>query len=759
MKINSLKIHNFKIFDDVEIDFRENTANVFCGKNGFGKTSVFDALELLFTGRIKRYADWVENCHNAQLHFDTGKPLVHDESTEDDVYITAEIEFSEGVFCITRKEVWSNIHNPLNFDHIFNDIYCVRRGSEVREHIPQEFQSVASTYNILNYQSQEQATDFLKSKEEDRTSAISILFQTMVYDDMINKLTKTRRTLDGISRDYEGRYKTIQDDIDKITKHFVFQDSHIAQNEYLRLFAKDGIEWDKENPSISISEVEAVIAKDGELDKLHYYLHHREEYRLYRINKSVEYSFANDLHNIVAYLLKGKSQERQIKEYADYNLLFADKYAALSLENIGKISIKASPLLSEYIEEGVITNLEERRQTIVRTISSCDKLQNAYSRILQSRNVMASSIPVLDASDCTLCGHSYQSKEELLKTIENYDEVLKEHTKKIGEIVSVMFDDFKKIFFSKIIQPLERYFAEKGITNDYYQQYILCKRQENDKYVAAIINKVGNDVDVHKSIENVKNDIQAIMMSWKKDVDSKLEVETLKSIHSRYSKYIGDGITDEMIEAKRQYLISICSKQGAKYLQSKDIEKKKIEVVAKAAKKKSKYLQDILARVKNQRSEYVKQVISDIEILFYIYSGRIMQDSFYGRGIFMKMFTSARERQRLIFVSGKYDSQVDVLYNMSSGQLVSIAIAFLLSLNKLYDNSKFLAIDDPVQTIDDINFWGLIETIRHEFYGYNLFVSTHEDNYASLLRYKLENLGVRTKAYDMKNINYRQHQQ
>ena len=96
---------------------------------------------------------------------------------------------------------------------------------------------------------------------------------------------------------------------------------------------------------------------------------------------------------------------------------------------------------------------------------------------------------------------------------------------------------------------------------------------------------------------------------------------------------------------------------------------------------------------------------------------------------------------------------------MSSGQLVSIAIAFLLSLNKLYDNSKFLAIDDPVQTIDDINFWGLIETIRHEFYGYNLFVSTHEDNYASLLRYKLENLGVRTKAYDMKNINYRQHQQ
>lgn len=757
MKINSLRIHNFKIFDDVEIIFRENTSNVFCGKNGFGKTSVFDALELLFTGRIKRYADWVENCHNAQLHFDSGKPLVHNEKTNDDVYITAEIEFAEGVFCITRKEKTANIDNPLKFENIFNDISCVRRGSENPENIPEEFMSVASTYNILNYQSQEQATDFLKSKEEDRTSVISILFQTKAYDDVISKFTKARKTLDNISRDYEDKHKAIQDDINKVTKHFIFQDNHIAQSKYQRLFAKDGIEWDKEIPSTSISDIEAVIVKDGELDKLQYYLHHRKEYRQYRINKRVEYSITNNLHNVVAYLLKGKSQERQIKEYTVYKLLFADKYSVLSLENINETSITASAFLSGYIEDGVVEELEKRKQLIVRTIYSCSKLQNAYSKILQSRNVISSSIPVLDVSICPLCGHSYQSKGELLKTIEDYDEVLKEHTKKIGENVSVMFDDFKKIFFSKIIQPLERYFAENGITEDYYQQYKLFKRQENNKYVFAILNKVEKDVDSHKSVEDLKNDIQTILKSWVKYVDPKLKVETLDSIYSRYSKYIGDGITDEIIEAKRQYLISICSRQGAKYLQSKKEEKKNVEKVVKVASKKSKDLQDILTKVKNQRSEYIKKVITDIEILFYIYSGRIMQDSFYGRGIFMKMFTSARAKQRLIFVSGKYDSQVDVLYNMSSGQLVSIAIAFLLSLNKLYDKSKFLAIDDPIQTIDDINFWGLIETIRHEFYGYNLFVSTHEDNYASLLRYKLENLGVQTKAYDMKNINYKQH--
>ena len=336
----------------------------------------------------------------------------------------------------------------MKFENIFNDISCVRRGSESPENIPEEFMSVASTYNILNYQSQEQATDFLKSKEEDRTSIISILFQTKAYDDVINKLTKAGKTLDNISRDYEGKHKAIQDDINKITKHFIFQDNHIAQSKYQRLFAKDGIEWDKEIPSTSISDIEAVIAKDEELDKLQYYLHHRKEYRQYRINKSVEYSITNNLHNVVAYLLKGKSQERQIKEYADYKQFFADKYSVLSLDNINEISITASYFLSGYIEDGVVEELEKRKQLIVRTIYSCSKLQNAYSKILQSRNVISSSIPVLDVSSCPLCGHSYQSKGELLKSIEDYDEVLKEHTKKIGENVSVMFDDFKKIFFS-----------------------------------------------------------------------------------------------------------------------------------------------------------------------------------------------------------------------------------------------------------------------------------------------------------------------
>ena len=106
-------------------------------------------------------------------------------------------------------------------------------------------------------------------------------------------------------------------------------------------------------------------------------------------------------------------------------------------------------------------------------------------------------------------------------------------------------------------------------------------------------------------------------------------------------------------------------------------------------------------------------------------------------------------KKRILFVAGSYKSDVDALYNMSSGQLVSLSIAFLLALNKLYAHSPILAIDDPVQTIDDINLWGLIETLRHDFNKHFLLLSTHEQDYSQLLTNKFQKWGIRTNLIDM----------
>ena len=115
-----------------------------------------------------------------------------------------------------------------------------------------------------------------------------------------------------------------------------------------------------------------------------------------------------------------------------------------------------------------------------------------------------------------------------------------------------------------------------------------------------------------------------------------------------------------------------------------------------------------------------------------------MQDNFYGRGLFMKY---SPDQKRVLFVT-EYKSDVDVLYNLSSGQLVAVIFAFILSLNQLYSKVNLLAIDDPIQTIDDINVWGFTETLRHSFSDLFLLLSTHEEQYSSLIRYKFDKKGM-----------------
>ena len=56
VNLHRITIKNFKIFDsnDFTINFSQNNLTILDGPNGYGKTSVFDAIELGLTGNISR---------------------------------------------------------------------------------------------------------------------------------------------------------------------------------------------------------------------------------------------------------------------------------------------------------------------------------------------------------------------------------------------------------------------------------------------------------------------------------------------------------------------------------------------------------------------------------------------------------------------------------------------------------------------------------------------------------------------------------
>lgn len=106
------------------------------------------------------------------------------------------------------------------------------------------------------------------------------------------------------------------------------------------------------------------------------------------------------------------------------------------------------------------------------------------------------------------------------------------------------------------------------------------------------------------------------------------------------------------------------------------------------------------------------------------------------------------------FVNSPQDNQ-DILYSMSSGQLSAVALSFLLCMNQAYGAHKacsILLIDDPVQTIDDVNMVGLVDILRYGFGDRQIFISTHEQSFEWFLRYRYSKAGKNVKIFNMKDI-------
>ncbi|MBL2515882.1 chromosome segregation protein SMC, partial [Klebsiella pneumoniae] len=144
--------------------------------------------------------------------------------------------------------------------------------------------------------------------------------------------------------------------------------------------------------------------------------------------------------------------------------------------------------------------------------------------------------------------------------------------------------------------------------------------------------------------------------------------------------------------------------------------------------------------------DYSKKTIADIELTFHIYSGRLIQN--YQRGL--GLFIDEGNGDRLRFCTAE-KSEHDATMSMSSGQLSALSLAFFLSLNKVYAKSPLVLIDDPAQSLDEINIASLSDLLRCELSNRQLILSSHEDNISSYLRFRFMRAGLSQKPFNMQS--------
>lgn len=256
VKIKKILLYNFKNFrHETVIDFSDNIT-FLVGPNGFGKTTIFDAIELGLTGDISRIN---QNIPVTGENIKYNKPFFQNDIS-DPVIIKLWLEKSNGNQLVLVRKLINNrpdggiLYAPKrsigqfklfrqeeatdeNFSRVDNDIKL----SEIDQTTIDNFLEIngeyklAKIFNLFNYIQQEETTFFLKKSEKDRSNDLSFLVKTDEIEDRISKIEKVNKAInDNLESLTEQQEKLTQQELDNIP--------------YQRLFNQQVFQFDKESP-------------------------------------------------------------------------------------------------------------------------------------------------------------------------------------------------------------------------------------------------------------------------------------------------------------------------------------------------------------------------------------------------------------------------------------------------------------------------------------------------------------------------------
>lgn len=394
-------------------------------------------------------------------------------------------------------------------------------------------------------------------------------------------------------------------------------------------------------------------------------------------------------------------------------------------------------------------------------VENSNSIELAYNDLKSARDLFVSKYSSEhishDDASCPACGYDWKSYDELLRHMESQKLALETLVDINGEALKRNIERFESKFLGPICRIIIEHAAIHKDSID-YKKKIASLREEQVSYLRKLVraylsygvdltpfycttfnlqeslgvNKIGEVVSaLYRVVDHdaIDEDFQEIFEQvFLEDDNSALSLEL-------------DSIDRKISYVKAAYNISI-------YSDIKD--KEKSYGVAEDTYKKAIYMDKALNKLRDIYNEnlnsYVASIAKGIEVLFHIYSGRLLQNFQSGLGIFIETDgknLSFRENPKKLH---------DVIFSMSSGQLSSLVLSFTLALNKRYARNAILLIDDPVQTLDDINVAGFVDLLRAEFSDRQIILSTHEDEMSAYMQYKFKKYNLDAEGLDFKKV-------
>lgn len=771
IKLKKVTLENFKIFDGnaYSINFNDNNLILLDGPNGYGKTSVFDAIELGLTGNISRLTS-LENRQNP-----TDVVVAHNGANE--VEVTLEFDDDEGKTKVFRRKLKSKIPNSSKKISKFTELwelYEIIEGNAIplsESDLNEYFCSndFSRDFLLFHYVQQEETSRFLKNNTEvQRAEELAKLFgNTKDSEQSLNKLSgvlgKLSSAKRNISTQIDGIKKLYKIDNDASTligeseSHFHIFPWLVESLDYPFWDAVSIPELNQEKLNIILKEVNST----KELVKYRKFFIRGRTIKIAASQKELISSY-------IGYFNAVSNYEFYMEKQLSYEFVKSSLEAlqSLDIERI-KNNVNFEKLFSILsIEEFVI--FETALSMLEKENNKSKGLSTVYSEIIKHHDVMSKHVHNLpEESSCLLCGHDYQTHSSLTRAISENAKLIRTELSDQEKLLVQSRDLFNKNHLQPLIKICSAYITQQVCfsSEDLIE---LNKANSTKSRFEKLRNWLDSEGIEHEDllIHDYPINGQQINLNSVAEVLMSRILALISDVPESYYEADGDGVFEriyrEYFNSNQEFLLKIDIQNLEKkeryikgfYFDSLRIVIDELKVLKDRMddiERAFNDVSDIIDIVRSQIRKYRKRLITDIEIPFYIYSGKILQthQAGIGKGIFIKDPTGEDELKNVRFVSN-WNSDHDVINTMSSGQISAIVIALTLAINKTYCNAlSSIFIDDPVQTMDDINMTSLIELLRNDFKGKQLILSTHEDKVSRYFTYKYLKHGENVKIVNL----------
>ena len=767
----SLCIRNFKYITNnkpLKFDFMNSNIVILDGQNGYGKTTLFDAIEVLVTGKIKHFNPSLQNRKTETLGIlanDVNKDIVISAILVSDV--SDEIRVERKLLC--KNE--------------FQSIITLNNQEVSQKELYDKFHLSSNMFDIGTYISQSESLDFLQNKYKNRKDAVSSLLDDTEITDKIQMLKSVQEHI--LGRVEQGflqflntlrypiqlyiqtrtvnlessinTYKQRVNEIKRQTEHIVMNAELPGEN--IRLFDEVEYEFDVIKLDQGVT-YETVIQQ---LKQIEGFIENYDEYLQYKDNAIIGelkalprqlymalfYRQEIELLNKKESLIKALNKSKELLANYSNNVWSVDE----TLFN----KIKIKPEIITQIKTLLLNQKKEQSQ-----LDDADKVlaqMTKARRGLIKEFYNAAESGKFDKNKCPLCGTNFSDINSAIIETEQFIKNI--HTDGI-KIIEDIETQITNLFQKEIIPVLKVFLEENKVLIKMDDTLSGCKNLAVEK-LQQLLDKV--KISEFKSQGIEKFDIEEFSQQYEnllkelqeKEVPNKIifqekQVELYKSIHRTYYHNEKPYHTVGELQSKEQYVAKLFNDSLSLQLSTEETQLRKLKRDCEEYKKKTEDMTDaikiLISKYEDANKEYQTQLLNAIKIPLMVYSGRIIQNYPLGLGIRAIIKTN-----QLVFEAAS-KSGSDVYNILSTGQLNGLSIALLLSIKNVYGDTKgldILLIDDPLQTIDDISAISLADLLTQQGIG-QIVLSTHEETKAALLRYKFKHAGMSVREQNMQAL-------